>query len=88
VISSASGLNKVGLRLFHEGIEYTQYDESALNELFPILSLIEFCIQYSYEQVDDLEEIINLKLKQCCSLHKNKYPYFYCVSCKKSICSD
>ena len=88
MISSASGLNKVGLRLFHEGIEYTQYDESALNELFPNLSLIEFSIQYSYEQVDDLEEIINLKLKQCCSLHKNKYPYFYCFSCKKSICSD
>ena len=88
MIISASGLNKVGLRLFHEGKEYTQYDESALDELFPDLDLVEFYIQYSYDQVDDLEEIINLKLKQCCSLHEGKYPYFYCFTCGKSICSD
>ena len=88
MIVSASGLNKVGLRLFHEGKEYTQYDESALNELFPNLDLIEFYIQYSYEQVEDLEEIINLKLKQCCSEHEGKYPYFYCFTCGKSICSN
>ena len=66
MIASASGLNKVSLRLFHEGKEYTQYDESALDELFPDLDLVEFDIQYSYDQVEDLEEIINLKLKNCC----------------------
>ena len=88
MIVSASGLNKVGLRLFHEGKEYTQYDESALDELFPDLNLVVFDIQYSYEQVEDLEEIINLKLKQCCSEHGGKYPYFYCHTCKKSICSE
>ena len=88
MIVSASGLNKVGLRLFHEGKEYTQYDESALDELFPDLNLVVFDIQYSYEQVEDLEEIINLKLKQCCSEHGGKYPYFYCFTCGKSICSD
>ena len=88
MIASASGLNKVSLRLFHEGKEYTQYDESALDELFPNLDLVEFDIQYSYEQVEDLEEIINLKLKNCCPFHGGKYPYFYCFTCVKSICSD
>ena len=88
MIASASGLNRVSLRLFHEGKEYTQYDESALDELFPNLDLVEFDIQYSYDQVEDLEEIINLKLKNCCPLHEGKYPYFYCFTCKKSICSD
>ena len=87
MIVSASGLNKVGLRLFHEGKEYTKYDESALDELFPDLNLVVFDIQYSYEQVEDLEEIINLKLKQCCPEHSGKYPYFYCFTCGKSICS-
>ena len=88
MIVSASGLNKVGLRLFHEGKEYTEFDENSLEELFPNLSLVVFDIQYSYEQVEDLEEIINLKLKQCCNEHGGKYPYFYCFSCGKSICSD
>ena len=88
MISSASGLNKVGLRLFHEGKEYTEYDESSLDELFPNLDLIEFYIQYSYEQIDDIEEIINLKLKQFCNKHNGKYPYFYCFTCRNSICSD
>ena len=88
MIASASGLNKVSLRLFHEGKEYTQYDESALDELFPDLDLVEFDIQYSYDQVEDLEEIINLKLKNCCPFHGGKYPYFYCFTCGKSICSD
>ena len=88
MIASASGLNKVSLRLFHEGKEYTQYDESALDELFPELDLVEFDIQYSYDQVEDLEEIINLKFKNCCPLHGGKYPYFYCFTCGKSICSD
>ena len=88
MIASASGLNKVSLRLFHEGKEYTQYDESALDELFPDLDLVEFDIQYSYNQVEDLEEIINLKLKNCCSKHGGKYPYFYCFTCGNSICSD
>ena len=88
MIVSASGLNKVGLRLFHEGKEYTEYDDSTLVELFPDLDLIEFYIQYSYNQVEDLEEIINLKLKQCCHEHEGKYPYFYCFTCGKSICSN
>ena len=88
MIASASGLNKIGLRLFHEGKEYTEYDESSLDELFPNLDLVEFYIQYSYEQIDDLDEIINLKLKQFCPGHNGKYPYFYCYTCGKSICSD
>ena len=88
MIVAAADLNKAGLRIFHDGKEYTDYDESALDELFPDLDLVEFDIQYSYNQVEDLEEIINLKLKNCCSKHGGKYPYFYCFTCGNSICSD
>ena len=88
MIVAAADLNKVGLRLFHEGKEYTSYDDYPLDQLFPGLERVEFYIQYSYDQIEDLEEIIDLKLKQYCPIHKGKYPYFYCFTCGKSICSD
>ena len=88
MIVAAADLNKVGLRIFHEGVEYTAYDDSALDELFPDLQKVVFDLQYSYDQVEDLEEIIDLKLKQYCPEHNGKYPYFYCFTCGKSICSD
>ena len=88
MIVAAADLNKVGLRIFHDGTEYTDFDDKALDQLFPDLQQVEFYIQYSYDQVEDLEEIIDLKLLQFCNLHNGKYPYFYCFTCGKSICSD
>ena len=87
MIVAAADLNKAGLRIFHDGKEYTDYDENALDELFPDLTYVEFYIQYSYEQIEDLEEIIDLKLQQHCLEHEDKYPYFYCFTCGKSICN-
>ena len=87
MIIAAADLNKTGLRIFHEGKEYTDYDESALDELFPDLKYVEFYIQYTYDQIEDLEEIIDLKLQQHCLEHDDKYPYFYCFTCGKSICN-
>ena len=88
MIVAAADLNKLGLRIFHDDVEYTKYDDSCLDELFPNLQKVVFYIQYSYDQVEDLEEIIDLKLKQYCNLHNGKYPYFYCFTCGRSICSD
>ena len=88
MIVAAADLNKVGLRIFHDGVEYTNYDNNALDELFPDLKKVEFYIQYSYDQVEDLEEIIDLKLKQYCPNHSGKYPYFYCFTCGRSICNE
>ena len=88
ILVAAAGLNKVGLRIFHNGREYTDYDESTLDKLFPNLNYIEFYLQYSYDNVEDLDEIIDLKFKQYCPDHYGKYPYFYCYTCGKSFCSD
>ena len=88
MIVSAADLNKTGLRIFHDGVEYTDKDEYALDELFPDLKYVEFYIQYRYDQIEDLEEIIDLKLQQHCKDHDDKYPYFYCFTCGKSICTD
>ena len=87
MIIHAADLNKTGLRIFHDGVEYTDKDENALDELFPDLDYVEFYIQYSYDQIEDLEEIIDLKLQQHCIDHEDKYPYFYCFTCGKSICN-
>jgi len=87
MIIHAADLNKTGLRIFHEGVEYTDYDESCLDELFPELDYVEFYIQYTYDQIEDLEEIIDLKLQNHCLDHEDKYPYFYCFTCGKSICN-
>ena len=87
MIVHAADLNKAGLRIFHDGVEYTDKDEYALDELFPDLNYVEFYIQYSYDQIEDLEEIIDLKLQQHCPEHEDKYPYFYCFTCGKSICN-
>ena len=87
MIVSAADLNKTGLRIFHDGVEYTDKDEYALDELFPDLKYVEFYIQYRYDQIEDLEEIIDLKLQQHCKDHDDKYPYFYCFTCGKSICN-
>ena len=87
MIVHAADLNKAGLRIFHDGVEYTDCDEQALDELFPDLDYVEFYIQYSYDQIEDLEEIIDLKLQQHCPEHEDKYPYFYCFTCGKSICN-
>jgi hypothetical protein len=88
ILVAAAGLNKVGLRIFHNGKEYTDYDESTLDKLFPNLNYIEFYLQFSYDNVEDLDEIIDLKFKQYCPDHYGKYPYFYCYTCGKSFCSD
>ena len=87
MIIHAADLNKTGLRIFHDGVEYTDYDESCLDELFPDLDYVEFYIQYTYDQIEDLEEIIDLKLQSHCPDHEDKYPYFYCFTCGKSICN-
>ena len=42
MIIHASDLNKTGLRIFHDGVEYTDKDEKALDELFPNLDY-SFC---------------------------------------------
>ena len=34
ILVAAAGLNKVGLRIFHNGKEYTDYDESTLDKLY------------------------------------------------------
>ena len=88
MIVHAAGLNRLGLRIFHDGIEYTSYDDYALDQLFPDLKQVEFYLQYSYEQIEDLEEIIDLKLKQHCPEHNDKYQYFYCFTCGKSFCCN
>jgi len=76
------------VRLFHDGIEYTDKDSYCLDELFPDLQLVEFRLELPGEQVEEIENLINLKLRTYCKDHQGKYPNFYCHTCGYSICTD
>ena len=87
MIIAAANLGKINIKIFHNGIEFTDKDISCLDELFPNLQKVEFTVQISYDNIEDLDFLIKLKLKNFCDLHKGKFPYFYCYNCGKSICS-
>ena len=55
MIKAGANLGKVNLRIFHNGIEYTDKDISNLDELFPNLQKIEFTVQITYDNVEDLD---------------------------------
>ena len=88
MITAAAALGK-GLKLFHEGREYTNQDADTLEFLFPTLNVVVFDLSISYDSIDELDELIKLKLTyKYCPIHYSKYPYFYCYDCGKSICSE
>ena len=88
MINAAANLGKINIRIFQDGIEYTNKDTSTLEELFPNIQKVDFNIQISYDNIEELDSLIKLKLKNYCDLHYGKYPYFYCYTCEKSICSN
>lgn len=88
MIAAAANIGKVGLRIFHEGIEYTDRDPEHLDDLFPNLQKVIFDLRLSYEHPEDLEKLINLDQMTYCPEHNGKYLSFYCYTCDKSICTE
>ena len=87
MIIVAANIGK-NVRIFHDGIEYTDKDSYCLDELFPDLQLVEFTLELPGVQVEEIENLINLKLRTYCKGHQGKYPNFYCFTCGNSICTD
>ena len=89
MIDAAANLSRAHIRLWHNGQEYTSNDEDSLDFLFPTLEVIIFDLSISVDSIDVYDDLISLKLnKEYCPLHFSKYPYFYCYTCGKSICSE
>ena len=89
MIISAASLGNVSLRIFHEGKEYTKNDPDLLDFLFPTLETVIFTLSIDESSLNNYRELSNINLtKQYCQKHTNKYPYFFCYKCNKSICSD
>ena len=61
IISVAANLGKVGLKIFHRGVEYSEEEDSTLSELFPDQQLTEFTISISKVSLYDSESKIKLK---------------------------
>ena len=62
-------------------------ENSPLYILFNNEKYIEFTLKINYKNIEEFNYLIKLKLKNYCSLHNGKYPYFYCFTCNKSFCS-
>jgi hypothetical protein len=89
MIIAAANVGNIGLRIFQNGIEYTQHENETLDYLFPNMKTVEFTLSFEYDTIDDCNELIKLRLNYLyCPHHKGKYPYFYCFTCGKSICSS
>ena len=89
MIDAAANLGRAHLRIYHDGTEYTSNDDDSLEFLFPTLEVIIFNLGISADTIDIYDDIISLKLSNgYCPLHFSKYPYFYCYTCGKSICSE
>ena len=67
--------------------EENKDENSPLYILFNNEKYIEFTLKINYNNIEQFDYLIKLKLKDYCSLHNGKYPYFYCFTCKKSFCS-
>ena len=87
MVSAASGISN--FQIFYNNINYTMYENETLKSLFPFSFEIKFNLIKKNFLSENSSPLIKLKLnKKFCDLHNNKYPYFYCFSCNKSICSD
>lgn len=87
MIVAAANLGKSDLRVFHRGTEFTEYEDSTLEELFPDLQLVEFTLSIQLLSEEDRESHLKVRLGNYCLKHQFKYPYFFCYDCGKSICS-
>ena len=67
--------------------EENKDENSPLYILFNNEKYIEFTLKINYNNIEEFDYLIKLKLKNYCSLHNGKYPYFYCFTCNKSFCS-
>jgi hypothetical protein len=86
MIIAAANLNKGTLQIFHKGVEYTENEDVALEDISSE-QVAEFTITYHRDPLNDSIGKVKVNLGDYCPLHDAKFLYFYCYNCKKSICS-
>jgi len=89
-----SHLSSIEIKYKGKSLENSVYNKrenkdenSPLYILFNNEKYIEFTLKINYNNIEEFNDLIKLKLKNYCNLHKGKYPYFYCFTCNKSFCS-
>lgn len=90
ILETGLQIPRFKIRLYHEGVEYTNLDESKIEVLFPNLNEITFQVSFHplYNTDKSEKEIaIKLRLGFFCKLHENKYPCHFCFECNESFCS-
>ena len=88
IVASAARLRKYSFRIYNNNIDYTEYDNSTLLELFPDQHHIIFTIQHTEDETLLPEDtFMKLNVNLYCQHHESKYLNYYCYSCKQSVCS-
>ena len=93
ILSNAAHIRKSGIKIFYGDQEFTDdYNKSSINEIFPTLQTIIFNLFLNktddYEE-NEVEQIsVHFNINEPCKIHKGKFLMLYCLTCKKSICSD
>ncbi len=88
ILKSLTGISESAMKIQNHEADFTESDEN-LNDLFPTQRKIEFQI-FDEKIAETLEDQTHVyfNLNKFCSRHNNKFPYYYCFTCSKSICSD
>lgn len=90
MIETALQIPRYKVKLYHNEIDYTEHDDSRLENLFPDLQIIEFYVALgpaSSDEMGEKEIALKLRLGEYCDSHTFKYPCHFCFDCNKSFCS-
>lgn len=87
MICAAANLSKSGLKIYSKTIDFTEFDDEDLSELFPDQNIVEFRIEIDRFCVDLDSSKIRVDNTAYCQMHRNKLLYLYCHECGRSICS-
>lgn len=89
ILETGLQIPRFKIRLYQNGVEYTNLDDSKIEILFPSLNEITFQVSFHplYTEKSEKEIAIKLLLGMFCKQHENKYPCHFCFECNESFCS-
>jgi hypothetical protein len=86
IVIAAANLCKATLQIYYQGEDFTDYDDLKLKEISNDQEVV-FHVKFIQLRPEDSMLRIKLQLGDYCQIHDAKYLYFYCYTCKKSLCS-
>ena len=86
MLDTALQMSRFKMNLFHEGEEYTNSNDSKIENLFPDKKEILFNVNYQNKPVQK-EINVFFPNRRYCHKHENKFLSHFCFDCNTSFCS-